>query len=251
MTQPAIHICTNPAAIAEAVARRWAALSATAIAERGFFHVALAGGSTPRLLYQTLASPAWRDDIDWSRLHVFFGDERSVPPEHPDSNYRMARESLLDHVPIPSDQIHRMKGEQRPLETAAATYAACLETLLPHPKQDAPCFDLILLGLGPDGHVASLFPDTAILHERERWVAPVYVDKLHTWRLSVTFPVLNQARHVLLLVAGDAKRPIVNAVLAEEDAEPRYPVQMIQPQGELAWYLDEAAAADLPSSRHL
>ncbi|MFQ5487118.1 MAG: 6-phosphogluconolactonase [Gammaproteobacteria bacterium] len=248
MTQPPIHICPNPAAIAEAVARCWAALSATAIAERGLFHVALAGGSTPRLLYQTLASPAWRDDIDWSRIHVFFGDERSVPPDHPDSNFRMARESLLDHVPIPTDQIHRMKGEQHPLETAAAAYADCLEMLLPRSKQGAPCFDLILLGLGTDGHIASLFPGTAILHERERWVAPVYVDKLHTWRLSLTFPVLNQARHVLLLVAGDTKRPIVKAVLAGEGGEPRYPVQMIQPQGELAWYLDEAAAPDLPPS---
>ncbi len=241
-----IHIRADAAAVAEAVARRWAALSSSAIAERGAFHVALAGGSTPRLLYQTLASAAWRDTLDWQHTHVFFGDERSVPPDHPDSNYRMARESLLDHVPIPAEQIHRMKGEQQPLDAAATEYAACLEAVLPRTSQGVPCFDLILLGLGPDGHIASLFPDTDILRERERWVAPVYVAKLQTWRLSLTFPLLDQARHVLLLVAGDGKRRIVKAVLAGESSEPRYPVQMIQPHGELAWYLDKAAAADLP-----
>lgn len=247
MKRDQIHVSADPAAIAEAVARRWTELSATAIADRGVFHVALAGGSTPRLLYETLASPPWRESIDWSRIQVFFGDERSVPPDHDDSNYRMASESLLDRVPLLPEHIHRMKGEQQPLHEAAEEYATCLETRLPRDTLGIPCFDLVLLGLGPDGHVASLFPDTDILQERKHWVAAVSVEKLHTWRLSVTFPILDAARHVLLLVAGEGKRHIVKSILAEDTTgEALYPVQRIQPRGELAWYLDQAAASDLP-----
>ncbi len=241
-----IHICPDGVAIAEAVARRWGELAAAAIADRGVFHVALAGGGTPRLLYETLAAPPWRDTLDWSRTQVFFGDERSVAPDHDESNFRMARESLLDHVPLPAANIHRMAGEHRPLDEAADAYAATLEALLPRDDSGCPVFDLVLLGLGPDGHVASLFPDTPILRERGRWVAAVYVEKLQTWRLSLTFPVLDAARHLLLMVAGENKRQIVQAVLGDDSGADRYPVQMLRPHGELAWYLDEAAARDLP-----
>ena len=239
-----IHILEDPTTLAQAVAQRWCDLARAAQAERGVFTVALAGGSTPRLLYETLAAPPWRERMDWSRCEIFFGDERSVPPDHPDSNYRMARESLLDHVPIPPERIHRMHGERRPLEQAAEDYAACLAAL-PRDGEGLPCLDLVLLGLGPDGHIASLFPDTAILEEDQRWVAPVYVDKLATWRLSLTYPVLDHARQVVLLVAGEGKRQIVRAVLGGDGAD-SYPVQRLRPRGELHWYLDAAAAADLP-----
>ena len=243
--KPRIHVLEDPATLAQAVARRWCELAAAAQAARGVFTVALAGGSTPRLLYETLATPPWRDDMDWRRCEIFFGDERSVPPDHPDSNYRMARESLLAHVPVPPDRVHRMAGELRPLEEAAQRYADCMAARLPRTEDGFPCLDLVLLGLGPDGHIASLFPDTAVLEEARRWVAPVHVDKLSTWRLTLTYPVIDHARQVILLVAGEGKRAIVREVLGGKPGSD-YPVLRLQPRGELHWYLDAAAAADLP-----
>ncbi len=244
MASPPVHVHPDPATLARAAAQRFVNLARSAISRRGVFHVALAGGNTPRRLYQTLAAPPWREAVDWSCLQVFFGDERAVAPDHPDSNYRMARENLLDHLPIPATHVHRMKGESPHLETAATEYEELLTRMLPVAEGGVPCFDLILLGLGPDGHIASLFPGTPVLEIHDRWVAPVYVDKLRSWRLTLTLPVLNRARHLLLLVAGAAKNAIVCDVFARREDAPRYPVERLSPRGTLEWFLDEAAAAN-------
>lgn len=228
-------------------AQRVAALAQAACAARGAFHLVLAGGTTPRRLYQTLAAAEFRDTIDWPRVHVYFGDERAVPPTHPDSNYGMAKAALLDHVPIPPRQIHRIDVAVSSVRQDAAHYA---ETLLRHAPRDAqgvPQFDLVLLGMGPDGHTASLFPYSCILHDLERWVAAVYVDKFKAWRVSLTFPVLNHARHLLFLVAGADKAAMVRRVHAGATSGPMLPVQRIDAQGVVEWLLDRAAAAELPA----
>ena len=206
---------------------------------------ALAGGSTPRQLYELLASPAYRDRIDWQRVCIYFGDERCVPPEHTDSNYRMAREALLDHVPVLSQQVQRMEGEHPEPAQAARHYAEQLHAQLPKDEQGLPRFDLVLLGMGPDGHTASLFPNTDILDNISDLVAAVYVEKLRSWRLSLTYVTINRARHVLILVTGSNKASLIRDILGEQAVAARYPIQGVQPNGELLWYLDAAAAAGL------
>jgi len=219
-------------------------LAREAIAARGVFHLALAGGSTPKTLYRLLAQPRHAARIEWSRVHVWFGDERCVPYDHPDSNYRMAREALLDRVPLPPAQIHPMPTALSRLRLGATEYARLLRMLLPRDPAGHPVFDLVLLGMGPDGHTASLFPGTCGLHERERLVAAAYVDKLHAWRITLTLPAINAARHVMFLIAGAEKAaPLAHAMAG---AVPPLPVQRVAPSGELEWWLDTAAAAQLP-----
>lgn len=243
-----LHIHTDPAALARAVAARCAELARAAQASHGGFHVALAGGSTPRLLYRLLAAE-YRELIDWARTHVYFGDERCVAPDHPDSNYGMAREALLQHVAIPPAQIHRIEGEDPDPGAAARRYADLLHRQLPRARAHGTGqFDLVLLGLGPDGHIASLFPATAILDEHRAWAAAVHVDKLQAWRISLTYPVINAARHIALLVAGDNKAAIIREVIATPDAASRYPAGRLQPQGEVEWFIDHAAAHLLPGT---
>ncbi len=239
-----MHILADEAALFTASARRVVEIGRAAIASRGGFHLALAGGNTPRGLYLRLIQPDLATLIDWSRVHVWFGDERTVPPDHEQSNYRMAAESLLTAVPIPPEQVHRMEGELPP-EQAAERYGAQLEQGLPRSQNNSAQLDLALLGLGPDGHIASLFPGTDILHRR-RSVAAVYVPHLDTWRLSLTLPVLNSARHLLLLVSGQKKADVIRHLMQRcPDAAP-LPVQLLQPSGELEWFLDANAARHLP-----
>lgn len=241
-----VHVLADLDAVSEAVAARWPVLAREAIAAHNRFHVALAGGSTPRRLYQDLARQSTTTTIDWANTCIYFGDERAVPPEHVDSNYRMAREALLDHVPIPSDQIHRIHAEGPDLQQSARSYAERLNHELPLDADGMPAFDLILLGLGEDGHTASLFPQTDILDEHERLVAPVYVERLNAWRISLTLPALNHARQVMFLVAGGAKAQIVHQVLDLQPPLPPLPSQRVAPaNGTLEWYLDAAAAAQL------
>lgn len=241
-----VHVLASLDAVSEAVAARWPVLAREAIAAHNRFHVALAGGSTPRRLYADLAKPSVAAGIDWDKTCVYFGDERAVPPDHVDSNYRMAREALLDHVPIPPDQIHRIQAEGPDLQESARAYAERLSRELPLDAEAMPAFDLILLGLGEDGHTASLFPETDILAEHERLVAPVYVDRLNAWRVSLTLPVLNHARHVMFLVAGAPKAAIVHRILDVPPPTPPLPAQQVAPGiGTLEWYLDSAAAAQL------
>ncbi|HKK07024.1 MAG: 6-phosphogluconolactonase [Gammaproteobacteria bacterium] len=241
-----VHVLPNIDTIARTIAARWTALSHEAVTAHNRFHVALAGGSTPRRLYETLASLGGDGQTgpDWAHTCIYFGDERAVPPDHPDSNYRMARESLLDQVPLPPEQVHRIRAEEADLPHAARSYAELLNRELPLDEEAMPAFDLVLLGLGEDGHTASLFPDTEILAEHERLVAPVYVDRLNAWRVSLTLPVLNHARHIMVLVSGEAKAAIAHRVLDLPPA-PALPAQLLAPTGSLEWFLDEAAAAQL------
>ena len=228
----------TPAEIASAAARDFAARADEAIDERGRFAVALAGGSTPKATYEALARD-YADKLDWSRVHVFFGDERTVPPDHEDSNYRMAQRALLSRVPVGG--VHRMRGESPPAEAAAAYEEELRRFFGPG---DLPSLDLILLGLGEDGHTASLFPETSALDVADRWVVANPVLKLQTTRLTLTVPVINTAKAVTFLVAGEGKAGALREIL-EGDAAPRaYPAKFVNPEsGVLTWMVDRAAAS--------
>lgn len=239
MNTDKFYIYDTVTTLNQAVATRWAALAAEAVADHGGFHVALAGGNTPRQLYALLASQEIAATLPWQQTHIYFGDERCVPPDHEDSNFNMARQALLDHVPIPAQQIHRIHGENDDPATAARDYDRLLQSALPHDPHGYH-FDLVLLGLGNDGHIASLFPDTSILQQSKQLAAAVYVDKLSSWRISVTYPLLEQAHHVLLIVAGTGKAEIVSQILSDESGKLSYPVQRIAADSE--WHLDQAAA---------
>ena len=237
-----IEVFPDAASLAWAAARRVVALAGAAIAERGQFSLALSGGSTPRALYALLAADEFAAQVDWLRVHVFWGDERCVPPEHPDSNYRLAYETLLSRVPIPTGSIHRVRGELEP-EMAAQAYATELRTFFGAPW---PRFDLVLLGMGNDGHAASLFPGSATLQETKRSVvaATAHYQDRPAYRVTLTSPAINAARQVLFLVAGLAKAEILGAML--EGPEGRYPAQLIRPTaGQLTWLMDTAAASQL------
>ncbi|MGO8734361.1 MAG: 6-phosphogluconolactonase [Terriglobia bacterium] len=213
------------------------------------FSAALSGGLTPRLLYHILASRALLGRIQWKNIHLFQVDERCVPPDHPDSNYRMIREALLDNAGIPAENFHRMQAEQSDLEQAARDYASELARVLQPQDGDRPRLDIVFLGMGPDGHTASLFPGTAALEEQSVWVRPNNVERLGLRRLTMTLPVLNGAAHVLFLVAGADKAEGLRKVL--EGPPGQLPAQLIQPlNGSLSWLLDEAAARKLsPATR--
>jgi 6-phosphogluconolactonase len=228
-----IKILENAAEVAQALAERFAAAVEKKRGQR--FHVALSGGSTPKATYALLAQSPYRERIDWPRVHIYFGDERCVPPDHPDSNYRMATEALLSKVPLAAEQVHRIAGERAPME-AADDYARELRPLGVPPK-----FDLILLGMGPDGHTASLFPGTAALTSEEP-VTAVYVPKLDSWRITLTAPVLSHADEVVVAAAGAEKADALK--LALEGAPGSVPIQLVHARA-LTFLVDRAAAAKL------
>ncbi len=239
-----VHIGEDLQATAAAAADRWETLAAQAIRERGAFHVALAGGSTPQTLYRLLATLPRRQRIDWRAVRIWFGDERCVPPDHPDSNYRMAQETLLSPLAVAPSRVYRMRGEAEPM-AAACEYEELLQRHLPRADRPLapPQLDLLLLGLGRDGHIASLFPGTAILEEESSLAAAVFVPQLSAWRLSLTYPAIDAARHVMMLVAGADKADIVAAAFSARAAD--YPVGQLRPGAGLEWYLDRAAASQL------
>ncbi len=217
-----LQVFPTAQAAADAAAHAFARAARDAVAQRGSFHVALSGGGTPRLMYATLRE---LPDIPWKSVHVYFGDERSVGPDSPESNYGSARQHLLSYVPVPAAQIHRMEGERRPLEPAAADYAAALPDRI----------DVNLLGMGDDGHTASLFPGTQALNADGRVVAN-HVPQHDTWRLTFTFPEINSARERWLLVTGSGKA----AALADVQAgRGDHPVARVEAP---VWFVDEAAA---------
>lgn len=217
------------------------------------FTVALAGGSTPKGMYALLASDAYRNRIDWQKVHVFFGDERCVPPENEFSNFRMANASLLMHVPVPKRQIYRIRGEIAPHMAAAEYEGAMLRVFGASDAAPFPRFDLILLGMGPDGHTASLFPGSPALKEKKRWVVENDVQKFKDtptpWqRVTMTYPVLNAASQVLFMVAGADKADSLYEVLHGQPNSDLYPSQAVKPAGKLTWLVDAAAAQKLPPS---
>ncbi len=242
-TRPEMHISPDAGALADEAARRFSAAAGAAITARGRFTVALSGGSTPKALFRLLAVPAARDAVDWGRVVICWGDERCVPPDDEQSNYRMTREQLLDHVPIPAAQIHRIPAELPDHEAAADAYAATLREVFACEPGALPRFDLIHLGLGTEGHTASLFPGSPALGERERLVAAPWVAKLDAWRITLTPPVLNAAREVQFLVAGKEKAAIVREILHAPYDPETFPAQIVAPTaGRLLWLLDAAAA---------
>lgn len=240
-TKGALQVFDSPAQLASAVADAFVADAREAIAHRGQFSVALAGGTTPRGAYQLLAQEPRRSALDWKLVHAFFGDERCVPPESNESNFKMALETLLGRVPILPENIHRMRGEADPAQ-AAIEYAE----LLTQEFGPIPHFDLIMLGMGADGHTASLFPGTDPRLDEERLVRDVYVEKVKMHRLTITPLVINNARHVLIATEGLPKAPALYAVLKGPYDPVVHPVQIVAPiGGRLDWYVDRAAAAEL------
>jgi 6-phosphogluconolactonase len=216
---------------------RGAAEHFIALAQKDFFTVALSGGSTPKILYEVLADR--QKEISWSRTHFFWSDERHVSPDHPDSNFRMAHEAMLSRVPVPESNVHRVHSENPNAAEAAQEYEATLLQVTKH----LPRLDLILLGLGADGHTASIFPGSEVLHETKRLVAAPWVEKFNTHRITMTLPLLNNGASVMFLVSGADKAEIVKEVL---EGPKEYPAQMVQPtNGELLWMLDKDAASQL------
>ncbi len=216
--------------------RLWADRAKTAIAARGIFHVALSGGGTPAHLYRRLADNRELAK-DWGQIRLWFGDERCVPPDHPESNYRMVSEAGL--AAMPGVEIERMSGELLP-QDAALAYARQLQQL-PRSAGGWPQFDLVMLGMGADGHVASLFPDSDMLHERQRWVSAAHIAQLDRWRLSLTMPVIGAAREILLLVSGASKAEVLSRVLQSRDS--RYPASEVAAMPQATWLVDGAAAS--------
>ncbi len=234
-----LRIYENVRELSEAAARVFVEKARRSMDESGRFAVALAGGTTPKATYEILAREyGGPKDLDWSKVHVFFGDERTVPPDHEDSNYRMAQEALLSRVPVGS--VHRMRGELDPRE-AATLYEEELEEFFGGP----PVMDLVLLGMGEDGHTASLFPRTPALDVHDRWVVENPVEKLGTTRLTLTVSTINAARNVAFFIAGEGKAEVLKEILKGE-AEPHdCPAKFIRPVGKLIWMADAAAASSL------
>jgi 6-phosphogluconolactonase len=237
-----VHVLPDAAVLAEAGARVFARAASEAIDGRGVFRVVLAGGSTPRALYARLTRPPRRRSIRWDRVRFFFGDERCVPPDHERSNYRMARRALLDPLKIPARHVSRMKGEEEPARAARAYEEAIRREFRSRPAR----FDLVLLGLGEDGHTASLFPSTEALAERRRLVAANDVPKFSEWRLTLTFRALNAARRVIFLVSGPEKAAAAAKILRKRRGYQDLPASAVCPlRGTLLWLLDEAAASKM------
>lgn len=240
-----IQVYPDSARLAQAAAESVISAGEAAIAARRRFSIALAGGSTPAPLYRLLATEQYAAQLDWRAVHVFWGDERCVPPQHSSSNYHMVREALLDRVPIPPDNIHRMRGEDDPVQAALA-----YEDALRAHFGGSPRFDLVLLGMGADGHTASLFPGAPALAERTRLAVAVYAANRSSWRVTLTYPALNAAAHVMFLVTSSEKADTLRAVLEGPHRPVDLPAQGVRPHaGRVLWLADADAAAQLSGTR--
>jgi 6-phosphogluconolactonase len=238
-----IEVLATAADLYHAAAEEFIRVARTAIGAQGRFTVALSGGSTPKALYSLLASSY--ATFAWNRVFLFFGDERHVPPTDPESNYRMVQESLLSKITIPAENVFRVRAENPDADAAATDYEAQLRRFFALKPNEFPRFDLILLGMGPDGHTASLFPDSAALEEPSRLVVANWVEKFKTHRITFTFPVLNRAAEVMFLASGPDKAEMLHQVLEGKNSPP-LPSQRVQPSdGKLLWMLDEPAAVKL------
>ncbi len=234
-----LHVRATTEEAAQSKAQFVADLAKGCLAAQGQFTIALSGGSTPRRLYQVLAAPPYDSEMDWERWYVFWSDERCVPPDHEDSNYRMAREELLDHVAIPDANVHRMRGEVDPLEAAQAYEAVVREVF----QSPAPSFDLILLGIGDDGHTASLFPGTEALGEQDRLVVDNWAPDLQVHRITFTLPLINAAKVVAFLDTDKTKAGVLRQVLEPAPGEEMPPAGLVLPSpGVVHWFLTKQAA---------
>lgn len=237
-----IHVFNDYESLSQAAAEMFVNLANQAIDSNGRFSVALSGGSTPHRLYETLSTNSFREKVRWNAVHVFWSDERCVPMDDPRSNFLMARRTLLDHVPVQPDHVHPILGDL-PAALAATHYETTLQDFF---EEQAPVFDLILLGLGENAHTASLFPHTSVLDEKERWVGEVYVAEQSMYRVTMTVPLINQAREVIFLVSGANKAPALQDVLEGAYHPHEYPAQLIRPNGaHPVWLVDKSAAHKL------
>ncbi|HKO97642.1 MAG TPA: 6-phosphogluconolactonase [Pyrinomonadaceae bacterium] len=238
---PKIIVLENPEEVAQRAAEHFVKLADQCVRHDQLFSVALAGGNTPRRMYELLATDFFSGSIDWSKVHIFFGDERSVPHDLPESNFRLAYEALLEKVTIPAENVHRMNGVGD-LKNNAREYEDELREFFR--GSEWPQFDLVLLGLGKDAHTASLFPQTDALNETRAWVAANWVQKLNTSRITLTAPAINAAAQVMFMVTGADKAQALKAVLGSPSDVQRYPAQLIKPSsGELTWLVDAGAAS--------
>ena len=240
-----IQVFLDTSAQTKAAIDLFIASARSAIEERGVFSIALSGGSTPKNVYAGLAEPDRQEGLGWANIHLFFGDERHVPPDHPDSNFLMVYNTLFEKVSIPAENVHRVKAEMEP-RMAAFSYEDELRAFF---SDEWPRFDLVLLGMGNDGHTASLFPKTAGLNEEQRWFIANPVSSQGDWRLTLTKHAINAARKVVVLVSGGSKAEMVSEVLTGTYDPLHKPIQLISPTaGEMIWLLDRAAASRLPDA---
>jgi 6-phosphogluconolactonase len=239
---------TTPQGLFQAAADEVIHAATAAVAERGRFTIALSGGSTPKNLYTLIAANA-SANLPWAQMFFFWGDERHVPPDDPDSNYRMAKEAFLSKIPVPPGNVFRIPAENPDAAAAAEAYEQTLRKFFAVGAGEFPRFDLILLGMGPDGHAASLFPETAALQEKSRLVVANWVEKLGTSRITFTLPLLNAARCVAFLVSGIDKAEALHEVLEGNAPGEKYPSKLVQPSaGKLIWFVDRAAASQLSTA---
>ncbi len=242
---PQVIVCADSTEVARRAAERFVEIAREAINANNRFSVALAGGSTPKKLYELLASDEYREQIEWPKAHIFFGDERCVPPDDAESNCRMANEAMLSRVPIPPQNVHRMIGEGDAVANARL-YENKLRTYFE--AEQWPRFDLVLLGMGDDGHTASLFPGSQALQENAAWVTANWVEKFQSFRLTLSAPAINHAAHVLFLITGAGKSARLAEVIKGELDTNRLPSQLVQPQQSgrtLEWLIDKDAAVNL------
>ncbi len=247
MDEPSIRTLADPEEVSRTAAEEFVRIGREAIQVRGRFIVALSGGSTPRRLYELLSRPPFRGQLQWPLVEFFWGDERTVPPDHPDSNFRMAREAMLAKLDLSDSRVHRIEADRPDCTEAARDYQAEIARICGVSAEGKPPrLDLVLLGMGPDAHTASLFPSTEALKEKERWVVANFVPKLAGDRLTLTPVILNRAANVIFLVAGDDKADALAAVLEGPPDPDRVPSQLIRPEsGKLLWLVDRSAASRL------
>jgi 6-phosphogluconolactonase len=242
-----IQVLPDLEAMSLQAVRLFIEISKSSPVQKEKFAVALSGGTTPRRFYRMIGSPPYREEIDWDRVHLFWVDERCVPKEHEASNFKLVFDALLSAVPIPGENIHPMRTGEGP-EHGAREYEEDLRAFFGRSRP--PMFDLILLGMGDDGHTASLFPGSDSLHERSRLVVPVYLGEPRKDRITLTLSVLNQARHILFLVAGHSKAEMVRAILEKEGDRERFPAGRVHPvNGQVTWLIDEEAASKMEDEK--
>ena len=240
---PQVRVFASDAELFRASAEKFCEIGKQAIREHGRYTVALSGGSTPKGLHHELAT-TFAKELPWEKVFFFWGDERHVPPDFPESNFRMAKETLLSKLPVPADNVFRMRGELPDANQAGALYEQWLREFFRPAAGQFPRIDFILIGIGPEGHTASLFPNTKALEEKQHLVVGNYVAVHSTWRITFTYPVLNAGANVMFLVDGSSKADIVRTALKDPSAN--LPCQGVKPvNGNLMWYLDEAAGAKL------
>ncbi len=241
-----VTICKNSEALGKSAASYFAQLAEESVTRKGRFSVVLAGGNTPRSLYEALGKAPIRSEVPWGGVLIFWGDERLVPPDHPDSNFRMANEIFLSKVPIPDENIFAMPMKEKDPKLAAERYEDAIWDCLDPDEYEIPQFDLILLGIGADGHTASLFPDSSAVDEKEAWVVSTYVKQLDKIRLTLTLPILNQAKNIVFLASGKEKAPIIKTLLSSEPENTPCPAALIKPlSGNRTFFIDENAASEL------